>query len=220
MVFTISLFALTVVLFILLLIVSFLFYKKRNGEDYNFKNSFPFELNYHSEFKENFFTHIFIALYIIACAGFYATFHMKYNNGYLIFIMIGGILSTLAIYALFYIPLLRLKLHIIVDAVFFALRLAVSSAIIIISYRLIKTNLNWANVTSLVLASISTLATTAIIINPRLDLNFKAMEVVKENGEKEYIRPKYIALAFSEWLLIFLNIFNMLNIVILVIAIK
>ena len=220
MVFTISLFALTVVLFILLMIVSFLLYKKRNDEDFNLKNSFPFELNYHSEFKENFYTHIFIALYIIACAGFYATFHMSYNNGYLIFIMIGGVLSTLAIYALFYIPLLRLRLHIIIDAIFFALRLAISGALIIVSWRLIQKGINWANITSIVLASIATLATIAIIINPRLDLNFKLMEVVKENGETEEVRPKYVSLAFSEWLLIFLNIFNMLNIVILVIAMK
>ena len=220
MVFTISLFALTVTLFILLMIVSFLLYKKRNDEDFNLKNSFPFELNYHSEFKENFYTHIFISLYIIASAGFYATFHMTYNNGYLIFIMIGGVLSSLAIYALFYIPLLRLRLHIIVDAIFFALRLAISGALIIVSWRLIQKGVNWANITSIVLASIATLATIAIIINPRLDLNFKLMEVVKENGETEEVRPKYVALAFSEWLLIFLNIFNMLNIVILVIAMK
>ena len=134
--------------------------------------------------------------------------------------MVGGVLSCLAIYALFYVPLLRLRLHIIVDAIFFSLRLAVSVAIIVVSYRLIQINVSWSNITSIVLAGISTLVTVVIIANPRLTLNFKTLEVEKDNGEKEHVRPKCVTLAFSEWLLIFLNIFNMLNIVILVIAMK
>ena len=220
MVFTISAFAFSVVIFGLIITVSFLLYKKRNDVDFDIKNSFPFELNYRSEFKENFYTHILLALYTSICCGFYATLFSKNVNGYFLFILIGGILSSLVIYSLFYIPLLRLKLHIAVDAICFALKLAISGAIIILSYRLIKDNMSWANVTSLVLGSISTLAIVALMINPRLTLDFRSMEVVKENGEKEYVRPKYVVLALSEWLLIFLNIFNMLNIVVLVIAMK
>ena len=220
MVFTISAFAFSVVIFGLLITVSFLLYKKRNDVDFDIKNSFPFELNYHSEFKENFYTHILLALYTSICCGFYATLFSKNVNGYFLFILIGGILSSLVIYSLFYIPLLRLKLHIAVDAICFALKLAISGAIIILSYRLIKDNMSWANVTSLVIGSISTLAIVALMINPRLTLDFRSMEVVKENGEKEYVRPKYVVLALSEWLLIFVNIFNMLNIVVLVIAMK
>ena len=54
MVFTISAFAFSVVIFGLLITASFLLYKKRNDADFDIKNSFPFELNYRSEFKENF----------------------------------------------------------------------------------------------------------------------------------------------------------------------
>ena len=220
MVFTIATAFLTTVLFIFLILASSLLYKKRNNEQFNIRNCFPFELNYHSEFKENFYTHLLIGLYVIASCGFYATFHMSYNNGYLIFIMIGGILSSLAIYALFYIPLLKIKLHIVVDAIYFALRLAISGAIIILSWRITQNNMSWASVTSIVLSAISFLATTGIIINPRLTLDFRAKEAIKENGEKEYVRPKFVVLAFSEWLLIFLNIFNILNIVILTFTLK
>jgi hypothetical protein len=134
--------------------------------------------------------------------------------------MIGGILSTFSIYALFYVPLLRLKSHIIVATLAFTLRLATSASIFIASWRMNQNEMSWITITSIVLSSIAMFISLALIFNPKLTLNFKAMEVVKENGEKEYVRPKYISLALSEWILIFLNIFNMLNIALLTFAIK
>ena len=220
MVFTISLFGLAVTLLIILLIVSFLLFKKRKGEGFDMRNSFPFELSYQTRFQDSFYTHLLLALFVLAGCGFYATYDLKFSNGYLIFMMVGGILSTLAIYALFYNPFIRLKLHIINVAISFALTLAISTSIIIYSFLLTKNHLSWASITSIVLSSLSTIAILAIMINPRMDLNIRFKEVVLENGEKEYVRPKYVTLAISEWLLIFLNIFNMLNIVIVLFAIK
>ena len=219
MVLPIGTFVLTVIFLATLLIVSPLLYKRRNDEDFNIKNCFPFELNYRSEFKENFSTHLILALFILANCGFYATFNDSYS-GYLLFVMIGGILSTFALYALFYIPLIRLRTHIIVTTLAFTLRLATCGAIFVASWRINQNEMTWISVTSIVLSSIALFVSLALIFNPKLTLNFKAMEMVKENGEKEYVRPKYIMLALSEWLLIFLNIFNMLNIVILSLAIE
>ncbi len=219
MVIAIGTFALTVVFLALLLIVSPLLYKRRNEEDFNIRNCFPFELNYRSEFKENFYTHLILALFILSSCGFYATFNTNYS-GYLLFVMIGGILSTFSIYALFYVPLLRLRLHITVATLAFTLRLATSTSIFIASWRMNQNAVNWIAISSIVLSSIAMFISLALIFNPKLTLNFKAMEVVKENGEKEYIRPKYISLALSEWILIFLNIFNMLNIALLTFAIE
>ena len=92
MVIAIGTFALTIIFLAILLIVSPLLYKRRNDEDFNIRNCFPFELNYRSEFKENFSTHLILALFILSSCGFYATFNMNYS-GYLLFVMIGGILK-------------------------------------------------------------------------------------------------------------------------------
>lgn len=219
MVIAIGTFALTIIFLAILLIVSPLLYKRRNDEDFNIRNCFPFELNYRSEFKENFSTHLILALFILSSCGFYATFNMNYS-GYLLFVMIGGILSTFSIYALFYVPLLRLKSHIIAATLAFTLRLATSASIFIASWRMNQIEISWITITSIVLSGIAMFISLALIFNPKLTLNFKAMEVVKENGEKEYVRPKYISLALSEWIIIFLNIFNTLNIVLLTFAIK
>ena len=80
--------------------------------------------------------------------------------------------------------------------------------------------MSWASITSIVLSSIAMFISLALIFNPKLTLNFHRMEVVKENGEKDYVRPNYVWLALSEWMLIFLNIFNILNIVILTFTIE
>lgn len=219
MMFAIGTFILTILFLAILLIVSPLLYKRRNEEDFDIRNCFPFELNYRSEFKENFYTHLILALFILATCGFYATFNTSYS-GYLLFIMIGGILSTFAIYALFYVPLLRLKGHIIVATLAFTLRLATSASIFIASWKVNQNMMSWASITSIVLSSIAMFISLALIFNPKLTLNFHRMEVVKENGEKDYVRPNYVWLALSEWMLIFLNIFNILNIVILTFTIE
>ena len=220
MVIAIATFTVTVIFLAILLIVGPLLYKRKSEEDFDLRNYFPFELINHSEFKDNFYTHLILVLFILTSCGFYATFDINYTGGYLLFVMIGGILSSLAIFALFYVPLLRLRSHIIVATLAFTLRLATSGAIFIASWRINQSGMSWASITSIVLSSIVLFIALGLIFNPKLTLNFRAVEAVKENGEKEYLRPKYVVLALSEWILIFLNIFNMLNIVILTFALE
>ena len=215
MVYSVGILALIILVFTLLMVSGNLLYKSRTQNKYSIRNMFPFELNYKVYFKDNLYIHIFVGLFVMASIGFYATFSFDYSNGYIIFIIISGIVSAIMILLLFYIPLANLRFHLIVDAIFFTLSFANVAATLITAWRANQLLISWASVTSIVLSILIALLDFALIMNPKLNLNFKPIEVVKENGEKEYLRPKGIVLAFSEWILIFLYIFNILNITIL-----
>ena len=58
------------------------------------------------------------------------------------------------------------------------------------------------------------------MLNPRLTLNFKAEEKINDNGEKIYVRPKWVVFAFTEWMNIILFILNIINITIFTFATK
>lgn len=214
MIYSVGLASLVIFFFIILLVASKLLFQRRMKEKYSFRNMFPFEFNYKVYFKDNLYTHIFLALFTMSCIGFFATFQTKYVDGFLIFAMIAGIICSVLVLLLFYIPLVNLRLHIIVVAIFFTLNFADVAAVLISAWRANQIYVSWASVTTIVLSIIIALMDFALIINPKLSLDFKPIEVVKENGEKEYLRPKGIVLAFTEWMLIFLFIFNIVNIAI------
>ncbi len=218
MVYSVGIFLLVVLFFTLLIISGRLLYKRRTEVKYSMRNMFPFELNYKVDFKDNLYLHIFVALFAMAAIGFFATFNTSWNDGYVIFTIISGILTAICAMLLFYIPLANLRFHLILDAIFFTLNFACVASVMITAWRENQVLVTWASVTSIVLSILIGLLEFALIMNPRLNLNFKPIEVVKENGEKEYMRPKGIVLAFSEWVLLILYIFNILNITILTFA--
>lgn len=215
MIFSVGLFCVAILCFALLITISFALYKKRNDSDYSIKNSFPFELNYNSEIKENIYTHVFLALFVVVTCGFYVLYETSYSDGILLIAVIGGTLATLAIYSLFYISLYRYKMHIVVASIAVALTLGAVSSSVVIAIRMVNQMIKVTTVISLVISSCLALAILFIIFNPRLTGDIRKMEVAKDNGEVEYVRPKWIALAFSEWLLIIINILNMLSLLIL-----
>ena len=214
MIYSVGLASLVIFFFAILLVASRLLFQRRMKEKYSFKNMFPFELNYKVYFKDNLYTHIFLALFVMSCIGFYATFQTKYNDGFLIFEMIAGIICSILILLLFYVPLVNLRFHIILVAIFFTLNFADVGAVLISAWRSNQVYVSWASITTMILSILIALLDFALIMNPKLSLDFKPIEVVKENGEKEYLRPKGIVLAFTEWMLIFLFIFNIVNIAI------
>ena len=218
MIYSVGIFAFVILCFSLLIVSGKLLYKKRTNVKYSFKNMFPFELNYKADFKDNLYIHIFVALFVMASIGFFATFNTTFDDGYIIFTIISGILTAICALLLFYIPLANLRFHLILDAIFFTLNFACVASVLVTAWRTNQVLVSWASVTSIVLSILIGLLEFALIMNPKLNLNFKPIEVVKENGEKEYLRPKGIVLAFSEWTLLFLYIFNMLNVLILTFA--
>ena len=179
---------------------------------------FPFEFTYKSQMNENFYTYMFLALFVMASIGFYATFDMHYRNGFHIFAMIGGILCALLIFALFIVPFTRLRLHVILASAFFTLNFATSGSILVSAWRMNQEYSTSLTITCIVLGIIIVIAGFGSILNPRLTLNFKAIPKTNENGEVVYERPRWVVFAFTEWYQMILFIINMINVTILTFA--
>ena len=182
---------------------------------YSVKNMFPFEFTYKSDFKNSFYTYMFLLLFVLASMGLFITFDMTYKDGYHIFILISGIACSLLIVAMFMVPLTRLRLHTILAILFFTLNFACSTSVFISTYKSNQEIFSPVKIVCLVLGGLIILTQFGAILNPRMTLNFKAEEKVNEQGEKVMVRPKWVVFAFTEWLNIILFILNMINITIL-----
>ncbi len=214
MILTLGILIISIVFFSLLFVASSLLYRRRMKITYSIKNMFPFEFTYKADFKENFYTYLFLLLFVFASIGFFATFDRTYSNGYHIFVLIAGSICSLLIIAMFMVPLTRLRLHTILAVIFFTLNFAIAGSMFIDAWRSNQEYLTPLKIVCLVIGGMILLTQFVSIINPRMTLNFKAEEKVNENGEKIMVRPKWVVLAFTEWLNIILFIINMINITI------
>ena len=215
MILTLGILIISIVFFSLLIISSTLIYRRRMQVTYSLKNMFPFEFTYRSDFKNSFYTYMFLLLFVFASMGLFITFDMTYKNGYHIFSLISGIACSLLIVAMFMVPLTRLRLHTILAIIFFTLNFACAASIFISAWRSNQEYNTPLKIICLVIGGLIILTQFVAILNPRMTLNFKAEEKVNEKGEKVMVRPKWVVFAFTEWLNIILFIINMINITIL-----
>lgn len=200
--------------------VSRLLYKRRMQIKYSCRNMFPFEFSYKTTFVESFYSHLFFALAFFSLISFFITFDLKHNDGFLNFVMISGIINTILIAGLFYVPLTKLRAHVAIDALFFTFLFLEIGALLLGSWRINQIEHTWNAKTGIFFSGFLVIVSFALSMNPRLTLNFKAVEVVKEDGTKEYVRPKGVVLAFSEWMLILVYFLAMLDIFLLKVQIN
>ena len=215
MILTLGILIVSIVFFSLLIVSSVLIYRRRMQTTYSIKNMFPFEFTYKSDFKNNFYTYMFLLLFVFASMGFFITFDMTYKDGYNIFILISGIACSLLLIVMFIVPLTRLRLHVILAVIFFTLNFACAGAVFISAYRSNQEYFSVVKIICLVIGGLILLVQFGSILNPRMTLEIKAEEKVNEQGEKVMVRPKWVVFAFTEWLNIILFIINMINITIL-----
>lgn len=218
MVLSVGIASLMIFMFAMLMVVSSLLYKKRMNVKYNIKNMFPFEFTYKSKISENFYTYAFLTLFVLSAIAFFATFDRTYRDGYNIFTMIGGILTSIALFAMFIIPLTNLRLHMIFSVVFYVLNFATTGSNTIHAWKVNSLYSSVLAIIAIVLGIIIAVSQLVLFLNPRMTLDFKAEKVEGENGEVTYVRPKWVVYAFTEWMHIFLFILNIVNITILTFA--
>ena len=218
MILTVGVLIVSLVFFTLLVVVSPLLYKRRIGVKYSFKNMFPFELNYKSMIKENFYTYLFLALFVMASIGLFATFDTTYSNGFHIFAMISGIACALLIVGIFMVPLTNLRLHIIFASLFLTLNFGSSASMLVSAWKSNQEYMTPLKIVCIVIGMIILVLGFVSIVNPKMTLDIRAEEKIGENGEKMMVRPKWVVLAFTEWIHIILFILNMINITIFTFA--
>ena len=207
--FSLSFIFLSIVSIIFFFLFSFTNYKVRFKSNYNIRNHFPYELNYEGEFKDNLLGNIFAILIAVGAILFYAFYDESRTNGYFLFTMIGGMINSLTVLALIFLPLKLLKAHlatVTINVIFsflipFALALEASIAFS-------KTK-EAAPLIFIIINSLICLFVFILLLNPRLTRWADMDKKENEDGSISYLRPKYLSLAFTEWLLFFLNILLM-----------
>ena len=215
MILTLGILIIAIVFFSLLIVSSVLIYRRRMNVTYSLKNMFPFEFTYKSDFKNSFYTYLFLLLFVFASIGLFVTFDRTYVNGFHIFTMISGVACSLLIVSIFMVPLTRLRAHVLLTIIFFTLNFFCAGSVVLDAWRSNQEYMQPAKIVCVVIGGLIILTQFAFMFNPKMTLNFKAEEKVNENGEKVMVRPKWVVFAFTEWINIILFIINMINITIL-----
>ena len=195
--------------FLLFAIASRFTYKNRFKVDYSVKNMFPFEFNYNAAFHVNLYGNCGIVLSIFASIFFFVFLDTSYHSGYLIACMISGIISAIMVLCLSFLQPKLYKWHFIFAALLFT-SLFMTAALLAIEAFSYWHNANMAigGVTFFV-STLLAIFIFAIAMNPRLTKPVKS-EVKVIDGVEMNVRPKYVALAFSEWILFFVFYLEMI----------
>ena len=188
------------------ILFSFINYKSRFKSDYDFRNHFPYELNYESKFKDNLIGNICLIISSTCGLAFYATFNTTYNNGYLIFAMIGGMINIVLSSILFFAPLKALRVHLGVAVFNIVLSFLVPIAFAFAASIDYSQTKNVSSLIMVILNSIICLIVFILVMNPKLSRWADLDKKENKDGTVTYARPKYFVLAFTEWLLYFLTI--------------
>ena len=197
----------SVVSFAIFMVFSMLNYKKRYNVTYNLRNMFPYEFNYETTFKENLIGNIFLVATSVGLVLFYVSFFQSMNNfGLPIITMVAGIMASVMMPFVSFVPIKMIRMHLFVDVMFF-----IMTFLTIASFGLIMVNEYqvFAQPKSLIMAIINfvfALGVFLILMNPKLTHWGDLEEVENSDGTKYYKRPKFFVLAFSEWLIMFFMI--------------
>lgn len=201
----IGLFLAEIVFFLGFLFFSKTNYNRRFKTKYDLRNTFPYELNYEATFKDNFAGNVCYVLMCIINVGIYALSMDTLVQGTLAFNLVGAIITTISLILVLFVPLKLLKTHLLCST---ALIIGVFLSFAAIGY----TSLDFYNILSYdiflitcILGFAFAIFMVGLIMNPKLTTWAKA-EKVEVDGQVIYKRPKYIVLAFSEWLSIILTL--------------
>lgn len=178
---------------------------------YDFRNYYPYELNYEMRFKENIVGNSLLFLSVLGSLATFITGLFLKQDAFSMVISIVGMLTAFAPLLLVFIPLSKGKAHIVAVCISFMLVFISNGVLAIGSYRYFnRVNLAYGLV-SFIISALICLFVFVMIMNPKLTKWSTMIEKKQDDGTIVYERPKYFVLAFSEWLLIFANLLTLLS---------
>lgn len=181
-------------------------YKNRFKESYDLRNHFPYELNFEGRYGENLFGNICATIMGVCSVLFYVFFEPNFGDGYYLFTRIAGILYSISISFMIFVPMKMLKTHLLYTVIVIVFSFLSSFSIALNAMNTFtRTHYNLLLI-PLIFSVVICLFVMALIINPRINKWAKLEEVIEKDGTKTYKRPKWFVLAFTEWCLIFLSI--------------
>lgn len=188
----------------LFLLASFIQYNRRWQEKFDIKNHFPYEVNYGIKLSENIYGNIAIILMALTLGAFYATMDLTFSQTFLIPSMVAGIAAALVMPLVVLVPLSSIKGHIAVLMFQILSSITLPGTVGIAALKIYQEEGNNPLAIIVVVCSFIVVALIAILMfNPNLSLKMNPEVKINEKGEKEYVRPRWIQLAFTEWMLMF-----------------
>ena len=210
----------------LVFFVSYFVLSRRNFSfrfkmNYDIRNYFPYEFNFESRFVDNILGNCSLVMMAMFSISFFAVSLTYLNlNSYLLFTAISGVILTILIAAMNFVPLKLGRIHLILAVILFAISFACPGSIALAAFREYQENNELYGLIIMIVSGIFSLFMFALTMNPKLTMNIKMETKTNEKGENVLTRPKYIVVAFTEWLSIFSLLLDEILIVILLIFIK
>lgn len=206
---------------ILFFVASFIQYKNRWQDKFDLRNHFPYEVNYGIKFKDNIYGNISLIAMSLSLCAYFATFDMSWERPFFVPIVVCGALAALIIPFIVFVPVSKIKSHIAVLMIQILTSICLPGTIGIAALKIYQTEGMSPVAMAILWCSIAVaLGIVILMFNPNLSLRMEPVTKEKENGEKEYLRPKYIQLAFTEWLLLFSVLISSILLFILLIVCK
>jgi len=198
--------------FLGVIILGFANFQETFKAKFSVLNMFPYELSYHNQGKLLLFYRFFLYLYAAFSITPALMMVSKYINffGYLSYIVMISILFVINAIVLLTLHIIQAKfvrLHTMIATAYFAISAlaAGASSIFLINLYLGNNQNDWNLLVFGILEAMLGFAILIIMLNPKLrnwaELNTKT----NEDGTTIITRPKLFILAFSEWLVIFVN---------------
>lgn len=195
----------SILLFIAYFFLSTYNYKKRFENKYDVKSFFPYELNYESKITDNLLGNIALILSMLVSMGLFGLGLAYFKtNGYLIATTIAGIVYSILVLGIHFVPLKLLKFHFVVMIILFVAAFFTPMALGLTSFSVYQNTKNVFLVVIMVISFIIGLTMFVFVMNPKLSFNIKMKVAVDEQGNEKYIRPNFILVAFTEWLMVLL----------------
>ncbi len=201
-------FILSIVFFALFILFSLIAFFDKNKVKYDFRNSFPYEINKYKLTRDNAFGRVSLILsslmviYFLCC---YPIGKTGYEFGISIFIAVTGILAAISMIFVVFTPIQNLKNHLIFDILLFVGVLALTFGLGFFALWPLKESLAEIDIKRTLIgvgAIFIVIGLFALILNPKMKQWAMLKEKIAEDGAVTYERPKWFVLAYTEWIFI------------------
>lgn len=192
-------------------------YRSRFKQRYALRNHFPYELNYESRFSNNLLGNITLIISMGLSIAFYSfTASLKGHNGLLLFSLIAGIILSILVVVITFIPLKFLRTHMIFSILYFVAAFFFPASISLVAFRAYQETNSILTLVLFIILVVQAVFNFGLVMNPKLTFNIRMQVAKDEKGNEHYVRPNYIMMAFSEWLIMFtLFVSNVLLLILL-----
>ena len=195
----------SILLFISYIFLSTFNYKKRFENKYDLRNCFPYEFNFESKLTDNLLGNVALIASMFLSMGLFALGLAFYqNNGYIIAGTIAGIVYSILVLAINFTPLKTLRFHFVMMVILFVAAFFTPMALGLTSFSIYQTTKQIYPIVLMVICFVIGLLMFVLIMNPKLSFNIKMKVAVDEQGNEKYVRPDFITVAFTEWMMMLL----------------